>query len=32
MACRPATPAPSTTTRAAFSVPAAVIIMGSSLP
>ena len=28
MACRPATPTPSTTTRAAFTVPAAVISMG----
>ena len=28
MACRPATPTPNTTTRAAFTVPAAVISIG----
>ena len=32
MACKPATPAPSTSTRAAFTVPAAVISMGMKRP
>ena len=32
MACRPATPAPMTSTRVGATVPAAVIIIGKSLP
>jgi hypothetical protein len=32
IACRPATPAPMTSTRAALIVPAAVIIIGSARP
>ena len=32
MACRPATPAPMTSTRAGGTVPAAVIIIGMALP